>query len=86
MILLGSVVPHAQLRALAGKLPIAEASNNVVLTERSGGQNGIIAIETENRHGSVVLGGKYRDLLSGSVMEGKVNLAPYGVLVLKEEG
>lgn len=85
VILLGSVVPHAQLRALAGKLPIAEASNNVVLTERSGGQNGIIAIETENRHGSVVLGGKYRDLLSGSVMEGKVNLAPYGVLVLKEE-
>ena len=84
VILLGSVVPQEVLRRLAGVLPIAEASSNVVLTERSGGHTGIIAVETENESGYIVLNKKYRDLLSGLVLTGRVSVAPYTVYVLEE--
>ena len=82
VILLGSVIPHEQLRRLAGVEPIAEASENVVLTERSGTVSGIIAVETENRQGTICLDGTYRDMISGAEFTGKVDIAPYGVLVL----
>ena len=76
------MIPHEQLRRLAGAKPIAEASENVVLTERSGKVSGIIAVETENRQGTIRLDGTYRDMISGAEFTGKVDIAPYGVLVL----
>lgn len=82
VILVGSVVGKSDLLRLVDKLPIAEASANVILTERTGEQNGIIAVETENKLGYIVLDGEYRDIISGRVLSGRTNIAPYEVLVL----
>ncbi len=85
VILLGSVLPHDALRKLVGEKPIAQASNNIVLTERSGARKGIIAVETENKEGYICLDGEYTDLISGKTYGGRVNIAPYGVLVLERK-
>ena len=63
--------------------PIAEASGNVILTERTGEQNGIIAVETENKSGYIILNGEYTDLITGKTLFGKIETAPYEVLVLR---
>lgn len=81
VILVGSVISHADILRLAGKKPIAEASGNIILTERG---NGIIcAVETQNAAGYVVLNGKYKDLISGKEFAGKTKIEPYDALVLK---
>ena len=85
VIITGSVLPHADLLRLVSKEPIAGASANVILTERTGEQNGLIAVETENQEGYVVLDGKYTDLLTGRTLTGKVTVEPYHVLVLKKQ-
>ena len=84
VILLGSVPPHDVLLKLVGRDPIAEAGGNVILTAREGKRRGIIAVEVENREGELLLAKKYRNLISGEIAEGKVNIPPYGVLVLEE--
>lgn len=66
------------------KRPIAEASENVILTARTGKENGIIASETENKQGFVMLDGRYTDLITGRTLTGKVEINPYEVLVLKK--
>ena len=81
VILLGSVISHGDLRRLAGLAPIARASENIVLTKRSGGENGIIAVEVKNQAGFVELQGKYRELISGKTVSGKAELPAHGVAV-----
>ena len=84
VILVGSVISHGDLLRLVNKKPIAEASENVILTQRCGTENGIIAVETENKKGYIVLDGKYTDLISGKTFSEKVEIQPYEVLVLKK--
>ncbi|MCM1219352.1 MAG: beta-galactosidase [Lachnospiraceae bacterium] len=84
VILVGSVISHGDLLRLVNRAPIAEASDNVILTERSGKESGIIAVEVENESGYLVLNGEYTDLISGKVLTGKIEVSPYEVLVLKK--
>lgn len=84
VILLGSVPSHEWLRAMTGMKPVAKASHNLLVTERSGGENGLIVVETENAEGQISLNGKYTDLLTGKGCEGRVDVAPYQVMVLKK--
>lgn len=44
---------------------------------------GIIAVETEYKGGYVILNGEYTDLITGKQYSGKIEIQPYGVLVLK---
>ena len=83
VIMVGSVLSYGDILRLVDERPIAEASENVVLTERSGEENGIIAVETGNREGFLRLDGTYIDLLTGKTCSGNVRLAPYQVLVLR---
>lgn len=84
VILVGSVLSHGDILRLADRAPIAEASGNVVLTERTGTENGIIAVEVENKSGNIILNGSYIDLITGKAYSGKTEIPPYGVLVLKK--
>ena len=84
VIMVGSVLSYGDILRLVDERPIAEASENVVLTERSGEENGIIAVETGNREGFLRLDGTYTDLLTGKTCSGNVRLAPYQVLVLRK--
>lgn len=81
VILLGSVISHTDLLKLVDREPIAQASENIVLTERSGEQKGIIAIEIKNQNGYIVLEKEYKELLSGKVMTGKIEILPHQVFV-----
>ena len=84
VILLGSVPSHETLRALTGKKPVAEASKNVLVVERSGEENGLIAVEAENEQGWISLNGSYVDLLTGRAYKGRKAMQPYQVAVLKK--
>ena len=84
VIRVGSVSSHADLLKLVDRSPIAKASENVILTERTGQECGVIAVETENKCGELVLDGEYTDLISGKKVKGTVKVEPYGVLVLKK--
>ncbi len=84
VILVGSVISHGDLLRIVNLAPIAEASENVILTERTGKENGIIAVETQNMGGYIVLDGQYTELISGRILSGKVELQPYEVLVLNK--
>ncbi len=87
IILVGSVLSHGDLLRLVNKTPIAEASENVILTERTakdGNMYGILAVETKNKNGYIVLNGEYTDLITGRLCSGKAEISPYGVLVLKK--
>lgn len=83
IILVGSVISGGDLLRLVNRAPIAEASENIVLVERSGNEQGIIAVEIENKGGYLVLDGNYTDLITGRNLSGKIEIAPYEVLVLK---
>ena len=71
--------------ASSAKKPIAEASRNIILTARTGKENGIIAVETENREGYVVLDGEYFDLLTEKTYKDKIEMVPYSVAVLQKK-
>ena len=86
IVLVGSVLSAADLLRLVGLPPIAEASENVMLVERSGKEKGIIAVETENTEGYVVLKERYANLLTGDLVSGRIALKPYQTLVLKKYG
>jgi len=83
VILVGSVISPGDLLRLVNKKPIAEAGGNIILTQRDNGI--IIAVETENACGYVKLSGEYEDIISGKKLKGKINIKPYGVLVLKDK-
>ena len=84
VILVGSVLAPGDILRLVNRGPIAEASENVILTERTGRQNGIIAVETENRKGFIVLDGEYTELLTGKKLKGKMEITPYQTLVMRK--
>ena len=84
VILVGSVISHGDLLRLVNRAPIAEASANVILTERTGDESGIIAVETENKFGYIVLEGEYVDLITDRKLSGKTEIKPYQVLILKK--
>lgn len=84
VILTGSVISHGDLLRLINKPPIAEASKNVILTERTGEECGIIAVETQNKRGYLVLDNEYTDLITGRIFSGKTDIYPYEVLVLRK--
>ena len=84
IIIVGSKLESKDLLRLIDVRPIAEASENVTLTKRCGKQNGIIAVETENKCGYVTLEGQYVDLITDVKCAGKVMINPYEVKVLKK--
>lgn len=84
VILVGSVITGGDLLRLVNRKPIAKASENVILVERSGKASGIIVVETENKGGYVILEGEYADIISGRKLSGKTEIKPYEVLVLKK--
>lgn len=84
IILLGSVLSHDDLLRLIDLPPIADASRNVILTQRSGKQSAVIAVETENKEGYVILDGKYVNRIDGKTYSGKIMLQPYQVAVLQK--
>ena len=83
VILVGSVLTHGDILQIVNRAPIAEASQNVILTERTGKENGIICVEVENKNGYVMLDGEYTDLVTGKIHSGKTDVPPYGVRVFK---
>ena len=84
VIVAGSVLSHADILRLVGIPPVAEAGENVTLTGRTGKEEGIIASETAGVSGRLCLEGGYRELLTGRLLGGSVELSPYEVLVLKK--
>lgn len=82
VILLGSVPSHRDLLRLVDLAPIAEADENITLTERSGAHSGIIAVETEGRAGTLTLSGTWQDLITERRLSGTVAMNAYEVLVL----
>ena len=82
--MLGSIPTSDVLLRLIDRAPNAEASENVALVARSGVRNGLIALETEGREGTLRLDASYTDLLGGDVMTGNIRLRPYQVLVLQK--
>lgn len=83
VVLVGSVLSHGDILRLIDLPPIAEASENITLTQRTGEESGIIAAETAGRCGSLFLESTHTDLLTGRALCGNIELAPYEVLVLR---
>lgn len=92
IILVGSVIGGEDLRKLleseAGVVPLAEASDNVILTEyfaeNGTKQVGFSAVETENKEGFVDLDGEYINLMNGRTAQGRVFLQPYEAAMYKK--
>ena len=74
----------AAVRRLTGLAPIAEASDNLDLTERSGAHAGLIAVEVQNKTGTLTLPGVYHDIIRDRRLSGTVTVQPYEVLVLEK--
>ena len=85
VVMLGSLPDLTMLRALAQGVGIMQASDNIVLTERTGEEEVIIAVETEGKAGTLGVGAPRRDLIGGRTLSGTVQVAPYEVLVLVQE-
>ena len=86
IIILGTGIDGEALLKLVGRCPIAEASENIELIERSGKENGIIALELGGKDGYVVLNGEYYDILNEKTVSGKVDIKPFEALFLKKLG
>ena len=90
IILLGTLPPGEDLKRLmlqaasqCGIHPAAEATPNVLVVPREGeAGEGIIAVELENKPGTLALPTPARDLLSEKVYARTVEISPYQVLVL----
>ena len=84
IIILGTGVDADALRRLVNRAPIAEASENVYLTERTGKENGIIALEIENKAGYIDLTSEYFDIINEKTVSGRIEMKPYEALFLKK--
>lgn len=84
IIIVGSKLGSKDWLRLTGVNAVTQASDNVILTERRGKQNGIIAVETQNKAGYVVLDGQYVDLITDTKLSGRIVINPYEVKVLKD--
>jgi beta-galactosidase GanA len=91
VVLLGTLPTPEDLQRLllslgkdAGVLPVAEASPNLLVVPREGeaGQ-GLIVVELENAPATLTLPRAATDLLTGTRYSGKIDVKPYGVMVLK---
>ena len=82
VVLLGSLPDLNTLKTLAGGADLLPASENIILTERTGGASCLIAVETEGREGTLTLDATYSERLSSRTLEGEVAVRPYEVLVL----
>jgi beta-galactosidase GanA len=84
VIILGTAPDKETLLKLVDKEPIAKASRNVSVVERTGEQNGIIAFEIEDKDGYIVLDKPYYDIINDKEVCGKVEIKPYTALFLKQ--
>ena len=90
IILLGTLCIPDDLQRLmlrlaeqCGILPAADATPNVLVVPREGeAGKGVIVIEIENRPGALTLSSPVRDMLDGNEHVGRVEIAPYQVMVL----
>jgi beta-galactosidase GanA len=90
IILLGTLCIPDDLQRLmlrlaeqCGILPAADATPNVLVVPREGeAGKGVIVIEIENRPGALTLSSPGRDMLDGNEHVGRVEIAPYQVMVL----
>ncbi len=87
VIVVGTVIPPQDVQALmceAGALPVAQASDNLVVVPREGsGGKGMIVVEVENRSGALTLPAPMIDLITGIAHSGTLELAPYSVMALR---
>lgn len=68
----------------AGIAPVGKASDNLLLVPREGDEGtGMVVVELENRPAFLELSKEMEDLLSGRRYKGRVEIAPYTVMVLK---
>ena len=83
VILLGTAPSKDILLKLVGKSEICEASENIDLVERSGKENGIIALEIEGKDGYIVLDKPYYDIIAEKEVCGKLEIKAHSALFLK---
>lgn len=91
VIVLGTHPSKDALRAIteyafekAGLSYALTSSENVIVVERAGEDEGVVLCEVEYRPGSVQLDGEYVDLVSGKTVSDELVLAPYDFIVLKK--
>lgn len=84
VIILGTAIDKKSMLRLVDIAPIAEASSNIDLIERTGDENGIMAMEIEGKDGYIVLDGEYLEILTDKALSGRVEIAPYQALILKK--
>ena len=84
IIILGTAPSKEVLLSLVDKAPIAKASRNIDIVERTGEQNGIIAMEIENKEGYIILDKPYYDIINDKEVSGKIEMKPFSALFLKE--
>ena len=84
IIILGTAPSKEELLKLVNKEPNAIASRNVSVTKREGEQNGLIALEIENKRGYIDLDGEYYDILGEKTVSGRVEIEPFSALFLRK--
>ena len=84
VIILGTAIDKQALLRLVGRNPILEASDNIDLVARSGKENGIMAMEIEGKDGYILLEKEYYDILNDKKVSGKIEIAGYDAVILKE--
>jgi beta-galactosidase len=73
------------ISAEAGIAPVGKASENLLLVPREGDSGtGMVLVELENRPAFLELSKEMEDLLSGRRYKGRVEIAPYTVMVLQD--
>lgn len=93
IIMLGTMPANEELKKLllsicdgAGIIPSIKTSENLLAVPRKGKtQEGIIAVEFENKSGVLTLDRPATDLLTGRKYKNKIEIEPYGVMVLEYE-
>lgn len=91
IVLLGTLPPPEDLQSLlrrvcdeAGTPPVIEASANLIVVPRVGAAGwGIVAVEVDNEPATLNLPGPMDDLITGQTLQGRLELPPYSVLVLR---
>ena len=83
VIIVGSAIDKKSLLKLVDRAPICEASENIDLVERSGTENGIIALEIEGKDGYIVLDKPYYDIIAEKEVCGKLEIKAHSALFLK---
>jgi beta-galactosidase GanA len=91
IILLGSMPQPTDLSQLlltvcesADIHPVTDASSNLLVAPRNGQSgSGLVVVEMENRPATLTLPGRMTDLITNQPYEGRLDVPPYGVMVLK---